>query len=390
MLPLTEDGEYFYFGGEIYSVSRQQSECLKPFYLAMMYQKGRKLRFIEEDKLRFVSEILPFAEKAGNLVISEQVQSVIEKLPLEAEVCLDREDAKITAEVRFIYGERVINPFLPHIRTADTPGKLIIRDINSEETILDILAMSDFKVKEGRIHLSGDENIYDFLFRLVPLLQDHASVFYSESLKNVQLRMSVPFTARFGINTETGMLEFAFDAEGIDRSELADIFASLRMKKKYYLLKNGNLINLDSYEFTRLYEIIGKLNVKPEQLINEHVEIPHFRAVYLDQVIRDSDVHNIERNTAFKEFVQNIREPGDMAFHVPSGLRGSLRDYQKLGFKWLKTLSHYKLGGILADDMEEKILSLQEKKRRLTDAVIRPGETFISKMTMDEIQALFE
>jgi SNF2 family DNA or RNA helicase len=112
--------------------------------------------------------------------------------------------------------------------------------------------------------------------------------------------------------------------------------------------------------------------------------------VYLDQVIRDSDVHNIERNTAFKEFVQNIREPGDMAFHVPSGLRGSLRDYQKLGFKWLKTLSHYKLGGILADDMEEKILSLQEKKRRLTDAVIRPGETFISKMTMDEIQALFE
>ena len=28
-----------------------------------------------------------------------------------------------------------------------------------------------------------------------------------------------------------------------------------------------------------------------------------------------------------------------------------LRDYQKVGFKWLKTLAHYKLGGILADDM---------------------------------------
>lgn len=28
-----------------------------------------------------------------------------------------------------------------------------------------------------------------------------------------------------------------------------------------------------------------------------------------------------------------------------------MRDYQKFGFHWLKTLSHYRLGGILADDM---------------------------------------
>lgn len=28
-----------------------------------------------------------------------------------------------------------------------------------------------------------------------------------------------------------------------------------------------------------------------------------------------------------------------------------LRDYQKVGYKWLKTLEKYKFGGILADDM---------------------------------------
>jgi SNF2 family DNA or RNA helicase len=40
--------------------------------------------------------------------------------------------------------------------------------------------------------------------------------------------------------------------------------------------------------------------------------------------------------------------------------------------------------------IEEKILALQEKKRELIDAVIQPGETLLSKMTQDEIRALFD
>ena len=40
--------------------------------------------------------------------------------------------------------------------------------------------------------------------------------------------------------------------------------------------------------------------------------------------------------------------------------------------------------------IEEKILALQEKKRSLIDAVIQPGETLLSKMSPEEIQALFD
>jgi SNF2 family DNA or RNA helicase len=351
LLPLTADGEYFYTDGRIYKVSRQQSEYLKPFYLAMLYQKGRKLRFIEEDKQRFVSEILPFAEKAGRLVISEQVQSMIENLPLEAEVYLDRSGADITADVKFIYGEHVINPFASPAKTAAAAEKLLIRDIAGEESILDILGSADFKVKDGRIHLTGDDSIYEFVFRLIPKLQEHAAVFYSENLKHMNLRASVSFSARFRLNPLTDMLEFTFDADGIDRSELAGIMASLTMKKKYYQLKNGSFLNLDSREFSDLEEFIGRMDLDAEELQKEFILIPKYRALYLDQNIREAGIHNIERNQAFKEFVQNIREPEDMEFAIPHDLKGSLREYQKFGFKWLKTLDFYRLGGILADDM---------------------------------------
>ena len=40
--------------------------------------------------------------------------------------------------------------------------------------------------------------------------------------------------------------------------------------------------------------------------------------------------------------------------------------------------------------IEEKIYELQQKKKALIDNVIQPGETLISKLSKEEITALFE
>jgi len=45
---------------------------------------------------------------------------------------------------------------------------------------------------------------------------------------------------------------------------------------------------------------------------------------------------------------------------------------------------------ISKDSIEEKIFALQEKKKALIDAVIQPGESFLSKMSKKDIRMLFE
>ena len=45
---------------------------------------------------------------------------------------------------------------------------------------------------------------------------------------------------------------------------------------------------------------------------------------------------------------------------------------------------------ITKDTIEEKIYQLQEKKKSLIDHMIQPGENFLSKLTNEEIAALFE
>ena len=45
---------------------------------------------------------------------------------------------------------------------------------------------------------------------------------------------------------------------------------------------------------------------------------------------------------------------------------------------------------ITQNSIEEKILKLQDKKMDITNAIIKEGETFISKMSKEEILDLFE
>lgn len=46
-----------------------------------------------------------------------------------------------------------------------------------------------------------------------------------------------------------------------------------------------------------------------------------------------------------------LEDPSSLQISVPDNLESVLREYQKSGFKWLKTMAHYGFGGILADDM---------------------------------------
>ncbi|MBP3701087.1 MAG: DEAD/DEAH box helicase, partial [Lachnospiraceae bacterium] len=49
--------------------------------------------------------------------------------------------------------------------------------------------------------------------------------------------------------------------------------------------------------------------------------------------------------------VKEFKTVKDSDFEVPEHLRGIMRKYQKVGYKWLRTLDAYGFGGILADDM---------------------------------------
>lgn len=347
---VTWDCEYFLYNKKIYKVSQNQKEYLKPFVQYVQKEKISKISFMDDDKERLFTEILPFLEKAGNVSIDGELQALVERPEFEPEIYLDRFEDIITADVKFKYGDRTINPFSAD-RAKSPFEKILVRNLEGEGNILDILAETDCKVSSNKIYLDEEDKIFDFVNYVIPELQEHSQVFYSESFKAMTFMRQPSFSGFLRLNSLNGFLEFNFNIEGVERDELVSIFDSIRQKKKYFRLKDGAFLPLESDGLLNMYEVLEQLELSSSDMEQEFAQLPKYRALYIDNMLKESGMKFFERNTALKTLINDIQDPAETEYKISKNIKGTLRDYQKLGFKWMKTLSHYGLGGILADDM---------------------------------------
>ncbi|EOC99387.1 DEAD/DEAH box helicase [Caldisalinibacter kiritimatiensis] len=351
LIPLTTDGEYFFTNNRIYKNSESYSRNFVPFYNTMIRQKDNVVKIPKEYSEAFIAEVFPKVEKIGEVIVDKKVEDSIYKPELKKEVYFDREGDSITAELKFLYGDIIINPFSKNGQKSSKDKRILLRDIEKEKELIDIFEKSEFKVKSNLIYLSDEERIYDFIYHEIPKLQEIADIYYSEAFKNMKIKDASSFSGGVRLNTENDLLEFNFQIEGIDKSELIDVLNSLKERKKFYKLKDGSFLPLDMDELHEISNLIEQLDLTKKDLEKDIIQLPKFRALYIDEHIKDSNLNIIERNLQFKELVQNIKEPNDIEYKIPKNLDKILRKYQKFGFKWLKTLSTYGFGGILADDM---------------------------------------
>ena len=124
-----------------------------------------------------------------------------------------------------------------------------------------------------------------------------------------------------------------------------------KLRKKYYKLTDGSFIDLEENEtldFLEKLNIDGSLNY--EDLESGELDLPVYRTLYLDKLLKGTSM-NVYKSKEYKDLINDIQNVNDEYIKIPNGLNATLRRYQEIGYKWLKTLDMYGLGGILADDM---------------------------------------
>jgi SNF2 family DNA or RNA helicase len=353
-IQLTTDGRYYLYKQEIYLASPEQKEFLPPLLRALKGKIRPDVVFPADQRDIFASEVLPFIEKLGSVSIEPRLAKRFIKEDLHPKIYFDRAGENyITARLEFHYGSKIINPFSSNLTVQDTQTSnedILIRDIDRERKILSVLEQADFIVSQGTISLANEDKIFEFTVHWLPELQKLAEIFYSENFK-LKIRSTTSFSGQIRLNESLDMLEISFQYSDLDPAELANIFNSLKLKKKYYRLRDGTFLDLNQPEMESIADLLGNLNLRTEELNNQVFHLPKYRAMYIDSFLRQANLPGIQRNRAFKQLVQSILEPQDGEFEIPAKLHNVLRDYQKTGFKWLKTLASFGLGGILADDM---------------------------------------
>ena len=93
------------------------------------------------------------------------------------------------------------------------------------------------------------------------------------------------------------------------------------------------------------------LELSGAKLGQNHAQLPLYRAPSLDWALSGQTGVRFNRDDAFRRISRSFHAVKDSEYAPPGSLQKTLRKYQRDGYRWLRTLDGYGMGGILADDM---------------------------------------
>ncbi len=350
--PLTRQCDLILFEGQIYYLPATPQKQLRLLLQTWQQLQGRELQISKGQQQLFFSGLYPLMEKTTTLTVSPSLEKRLRRPSPEARVFLDFESGEVLAKLEFTYGGITVDPFAPQEHPEEQePGDIIlIRDAAAEQQVMRLFEEAEFTIKGRTMRLHRDEDIWHFINEIVPVLQQHAAVYYSDRFKQAG-RKAANFTGRVGIDWNLDLLELDLELEGVDREELAEIWRSLRVKRRYHRLRDGSLLSLEGEGIEQFARLADALELQPAAFKEDKIRLPKFEALHLNRLLRDFEISSVEESMEITALIRRIRDPSGTDFPLPLGLKADLRDYQKTGFKWLKSLSAYGFGGILADDM---------------------------------------
>ena len=220
----------------------------------------------------------------------------------------------------------------------------LIRDIDKEMSIINQFLEFGFVSTNKGFEVKEEAKLLEFLVSGLEKLQQMAEVYYSEEFKKIKVYGNTGYKSNIKLNKDN-LLEFSFSIEGVDNTELSNVFSALREKRKYYRLKNGSFVLLDSNNLLKVAQMIEYLNIKDSDISKNKILLSKYNAIYIEEKLKREQMDFVYTNKKFRELVNTVKDIKELKVIVPKKLDSIMRDYQKVGFKWLKTLASCGFGG---------------------------------------------
>ncbi len=194
-----------------------------------------------------------------------------------------------------------------------------------------------------------EENIFHFLSHELQALQSIGEVQISDRVQRMSTRRI--FQVSIGVRLESDLLSLDIDSGDVELEELMKVLSSYRNKKKYHRLKDGSFIDFEEQDVQSLSDLLESAQVDLENMDESTFQVPSYRALYIDKLLRDSEHISYERNHALKKVSREFKSINEGDYQIPASLKKIIRGYQKTGYRYMRLLKDYGFNGILADDM---------------------------------------
>ena len=375
--PVTESCSWVLTGGNLIRTETEQGKLIRLLW-QNQYEGRCLMEYPLKETERVIGEVLPYLKIRGAVEIGEELRKRLVRLPLKAEVYLDKEGKSVIATVRFLYGEIELNPFGAAEKkiALDKGEKLLLRDAEGEHLVLEILANAGFRVGKENIRLSGTDAIFDFVGDGVRRLQEVSVVYLSRDFKRMIPRRPV-LSGSMRMNGDKLELMLTRDGEPVD--EILELIEALSRKRRYFRLRSGEFLDLnDLVGWQEAAAGIYEAAVRDGNELNrDAIVLRAYRAGYLTSMLENSGL-KIELDENVTELTETLKNGGGEAAAPALAPGIALRDYQKRGYDWMFALDRMRMGGILADDMglgkTAQIIALLQTTREAgrTSLVVAP------------------
>lgn len=245
------------------------------------------------------------------------------------------------------YGDLSFHPL-----EEDKAPKTVCRDVPGEYRISQALTKY-FKYRDPITHdlmLQDDEDaLFLLLSQGIPRLQELGEVYFPGGDRTFTLFQ--PPKVSVGVQAAGQWFDLTIDAGDLSGRDLVKILEAYRLRKPYYRLKTGEFLQLEDNGLLAVAQVVDGLALSKKELLQAKMRIPRYRALYLDEMCNRRRDMVFTKDYTYKALIRGMRRSGDGLYAVPEKIGFVLREYQKAGFQWLKTLDAWGFGGILADEM---------------------------------------
>lgn len=331
----------------------------------------------------FCSRVLPNLKKDFHIELPENIkENEILAFPAQALLFLDYDGSNVFSTIKFKYGSFTVDPYTNKFTSSnmfDNEVNEIYRDKEKEEYFCNTLSKYLDKVGDYTFASSNDEKIFYLCYKILPMLQDKGwTCFYSESFKSLKLNVK-PLKMKVSLTKDINFFEINFSFEGVKEiHDLSDIIRAVKVENKEYIrLQNGSFVPID----LEVIDYIAKM-LKDNPIENNEDNrylLPMFSAPYFADMLEKHSGIELDLDDSAIETISNIKRV-DYDEEPPKNIVGEFRNYQLIGYKWLRKLADMSLNGILADDMGlgksfqtiATILKEKENGEKLTSLIIAP------------------
>ena len=332
---IKNDYEYILYKGNLYHLRKLEQELIDD----LMENKLDKLIISKEKVDVFTKGLLKIVRK--NLKIDASVTDITLPKEISTKLYFDLRSSYILVDALFKYDEKEVNYF--------DKSNTILRDIDYETKVINDILKYGFEIDNNKIILKDIEKEVEFLENGLENLATKYEIFTTEKFKGINIKKKTSVTSMFGIGQDN-ILSYTFSLGDINSNELVNIFEEIKNKKKYYRLKNGDILNLEDESLKELSDLKDDLELSDAEIIAGHGAILKYRAIYLDS-LKNTKYNIIKTDNLFDNFIDKFYKFKDINLTLTKDELKILRDYQLTGVKWLYTLAKTGFGGILADEM---------------------------------------